>query len=888
MGSLKKMFDPSTVAVIGASEKKGSVGRTVFENLLLSPDRRAFPVNPVRDTVLGISAFKHVTDIGEPIDLAIVASPAASVPAVVEECGQAGAEGIVIISAGFREIGDEGRVLEAGIEAIRRKYGMRILGPNCLGFIRPGIGLNATFINGMPESGKIAFISHSGALGTAILDWAVDAHVGFSMFASLGSMLDVDFGDLIDYLGNDPLTRSIILYMEDVGHAKKFMSAARGFARTKPIIILKPGKFTEGAKAARSHTGAMTGDDQVYDAAFKRVGVVRVEGIEDLFNCATVLDSKRPPAGARVVIISNAGGPGAIATDWLIASGGTLAQLSDDTMQALNSFLPKYWSRGNPIDVLGDSDTERYTKSLNVCLKDPNIDAVLLIYTPQGKVNALELADEVISIARTADKPIITTFMGGKAVAEARRLFAKNDVPTYDTPEEAVKTYLYMVKYERNLELLYETPAELPVEEAPPKNSLKALIRSICRRGRTVLTEEESKRFLRTYRIPFTPVRVARSAEEAVSIARAQGYPVVLKIVSQDIIHKTEVGGVILDIESDEEATKGYTELVNRAGKKAPDAGIVGVSVQKMIKNIDYELILGAKKDRDFGSVILFGFGGTNAEMFKDFSIGLPPLNQTLSRRLIEETKVYRMIQGFRGRKPANITQLEHIVVSFANLIVDFPEIDEMDLNPIAIADGKALAIDARIIIDKECLEYGSSYPHLVITPYPRRHTTPYVLNDGTNVLLRPIRPEDEPLQYRMLSTLSPDTLRGRFFHFIRNITHEELTRFCNIDYDREMAIVAEMRQADVRSIIGVGRIVIESDLKTGEFALLVHDDYQDRGLGSKLLDIIIGIGLEKRLEVIYGIVLSDNFRMLDLCRRAGFDTEDLPDGLVRVELTLR
>lgn len=888
MGDLKSMFNPSTIAVIGASEKEGSVGRIILENLLLAADRKVFPVNPSKETVLGVPSLKKVTDIGQHIDLAVVAAPAPTVPAVIEECGLAGTEGIVIISAGFKEAGDEGQRLEGQIAEIRRKYGMRIIGPNCLGFIRPKQGINATFINAMPEPGKIAFISHSGALGSAIVDWAVDAQIGFSMFVSLGSMLDVDFGDLIDYLGDDPETRSIMIYMEGVGHAKKFMSAARGFARTKPIIVIKPGKFTEGAKAALSHTGAMTGDDEVYDAAFKRVGVVRVEGINDLFNCATVLDSEHLPAGSRVVIITNAGGPGAITTDQLIARGGSLAKLTDASIGELDAFLPRYWSHGNPVDVLGDADVDRYIKSLEVCLGDRNVDGVLLIYTPQGMVKSPELAEAVTLAAKQAPKPVITTFMGGKAVAQARQLFVNNSIPTYDTPEDAVRTYLYMYKYERNLELLYETPAELPVDQAPPKNSLKALIRSICQEGRTALTEEESKRFLRTYKIPFTNVRIACSIQEAAGIAGNEGYPVVLKIVSPDILHKTEVGGVILDVKSEDELKAGYTQLMSRAAERAPEGRIVGVSVQRMVVNVDYELILGAKKDKDFGAVILFGLGGVNAELFRDFSIGLPPLNQTLARRLMEETKVYNMIRGFRGKQPADLAQLEQIVVSFANLIIDFPEIDEMDINPIAIAKGDPVAIDARIIIDKDCLEYWPGYPHLVISPYPTRYVTPYILTDGTQVLLRPIRPEDEPLEYEMLATLSPDTVRGRFFQSIKDISHAELTRFCNIDYDREMAIVAELRGGGVRKIVGVGRVIIESDFKSGEFALLVHDDYQNQGLGYKLLDMMIGIGLEKRLEMIYGIVLADNYRMLNICRNSGFRIERMPDGLMCVELALR
>lgn len=888
MHTLKELFDPRSVALIGASEREGSVGRTVLENLLGAKDRRKiFPVNPKAEIVLGQKSYPHIGSIPEPVDLAVISTPAPSVPAIVDACGKEGVSGLVIISAGFRETGEEGKRLEDEIEKTRRRYGMRIIGPNCLGFIRPGIGLNATFIKATPEQGKIAFISHSGALGSAILDWAMDAGIGFSMFVSLGSMIDVDFGDLIDFLGTDPATRSILIYMEGVGQAKKFMSAARGFARTKPIIILKPGRFQESAKAAHSHTGALTGDDEVYDAAFKRAGVVRVEGIDDLFSAASVLDSKHLPRGARLVIVTNAGGPGAITTDWLIGQGGQLAALSEETLNDLNSFLPSYWSHGNPVDVLGDADVDRYHKAMDICLDDPNVDGMLLIYTPQGMVKPKGLAEGISELAKKAWKPLLTTFMGGSAVAEAREIFIANNIPTYDTPEKAVRTYMAMHRYQRNLDLLYQTPAELPVNQAPPKNSLKALVRSICRRSRYALTEEESKRFLVNYNIPTAMTRLARSLDEALNLAHDMSYPVALKIVSPEILHKSDVGGVVLNVRSDQELTERYEALISHISEVLPQATITGVSVQQMVGHVDYEVILGAKKDKDWGSVILFGMGGVGTEIFRDFSIGLPPLNQTLARRLMEETRVFKMLKGYRGRQPADLKRLEQIVVTFSEMIVDFPEIDEMDINPIAISRGTPIALDARIVIDPDCIEYIPPYPHLVITPYPSRYVIPWILEDGIAVILRPIRPEDEPLEHSMLETLSPDTVRGRFFQSIKNLSHAELTRFCNIDYDREMALVAELREGRHRRLIGVSRLIMDPDLRSGEFAVLIHDDYQNKRLGSKLLDMLIGIAMEKHMQSIYGIVLSDNKRMLYICYKAGFTATLLPEGLTRVELDL-
>jgi acetyltransferase len=888
MGSIKSMFNPKAIALIGANEEPGSVGRATLENLLVSGSKNIFLVNPKRKTVLGLECFPDIASLPEHIDLAVIVTPAKTVPDLVEECGKADAEGIIIISAGFKEIGEEGKQLEQKIIAIRKKYGMKIIGPNCIGVIRPNIGLNASFLKARPIGGNIAFISQSGALGSAIFDWAINAHIGFSMFASLGSMIDVDFGDLIDFLGYDYYTRSIILYMEGVGNAKKFMSAARGFARNKPIIIVKPGRFTESAKAARSHTGAMAGDDQVYEAAFKRVGVIRVKEFADLFNSAEVLDSKNLPKGRRLAIITNAGGFGVMATDALIDLGGELAKISDKSIAELDRSLPSFWSKGNPIDILGDADEKRYANAIKACIDDPEVDGILAIYSPQAVAKSDKVAETVVEVAKGSWKPIVTAWVGGENVQKGREVFYRNNIPIYETPEDAVKTYLNMYKYYRNLELLYETPAELPLKEAPPKYHLKALIRRVVKEGRTVLSEEESKDFLSDYGIPIILPYLVHSIDGAISIANRIKYPVVLKIASPDISHKSDVGGVKAGIRIEDELREEYSQLLVKVKEKAPQAVISGVTVQKMIDKIDYEVILGAKKDKDFGSVILFGMGGIGTEVFKDISIGLPPLNQTLARRLMEETEVYKMLQGYRGKKPADMKELEHILVNFSNLIVDFPEIAEMDINPIAISDGKPYALDARIIIDKESMDYTVHYPHLVITPYPTRYTTTWKLLDGTEVILRPIKPEDEPLEHELLSNLSEETLRTRFFSIIKDITHEMLIRFCNIDYDREMAIVAELKEGNKKRIIGIGRLIIEPDLRSGEYAVLVHDAYQGKGLGYKLVDVIIGIAQDKELEEIHGTVLTENEKMLRVARKLGFTTKIQPDGITEVKLVLK
>jgi acetyltransferase len=702
-------------------------------------------------------------------------------------------------------------------------------------------------------------------------------------------MIDVDFGDMIDFLGDDPATRSILIYMEGVGNARKFMSAARAFARRKPIIILKPGRFEQSAKAAHSHTGAMAGDDAVYEAAFRRAGVVRVGEIAELFAAAEVLDSRRLPAGSRLAIVTSAGGPGVMATDAIIQMGGQLAELSSESMKQLNAFLPPYWSKDNPVDLLGDATVERFTKALTICLADTQVDGVLVIYVPLDSAPSNELAQVVAEIAKNNSKPVIAAWMGGKGVREARDIFVASSIPSYDTPEEAVRTYVNMCKYKSHLDQLYETPDELPLHKAPAKDRLKELIQIALKEKRTLLNEEESKEFLAVYRIPVTKTQVASDPQAAISIAEKGGYPVVIKVVSPDISHKSDVGGVIMGIDSSAALKEAYAKLMQAVKKNAPAAVITGVAVEKMVTNVDYELILGAKKDKDFGSVILFGMGGTMAEFIKDFSIGLPPLSQTLAKMLIQDTKVYKMLQGFRGKPAADFEGLEEIIVNFSNLIVDFPEIAEIDINPLAISRGSASALDARIIIDKNYdATCRSTYPHLIITPYPTRYVKTEHLSDGTKVLLRPIRPEDEPAEHEMLTSLSAESLRTRFFSTIKEMSHESLILFCNIDYDRHMAIVAEIQENGGKKMIGVARLIMNQDMTTGEVAVLVQDRFKGKRLGSKLVKMLIGIARAKGLADIRADVLTGNKSMLNVFSRLGFSTHWVSGGTTEALLKLK
>jgi len=894
MKNIDSFFNPRSVALIGATDRAGSVGRIILDNLLLARDKRQiYPVNPKREKILDIKCYPDISSLSETPELVIIATHAKTVPDMVEASGKAGVKAIIIISSGFKETGTEGKTREDKIADIAGKYNIRIIGPNCMGVIKPSTNLNATFTTRMSKPGQVAFLSQSGALGSAVLDWAVSHEIGFSAFVSLGSMLDVDFGDLIDYFGEDPETRSIIIYLESFGssikNAQKFMSAARGFARTKPVVVIKAGKFQESVKAAKSHTGAMVGEDLYYDATFDRAGVVRVEEIEDLFNCASILNTARLPKEPNLAIITNAGGPAILATDALISRGGKLAQLSEETVATLNEFLPAYWSKSNPVDVGGDVDPPKYLKTIETILNDPGVNGAVIIYTSQGIANPAETAKAIIKYAKIANKPILTAMMGGGEVAEARQLLYESNIPTYDFPEEAIKTYLYMYQYARNLETLYETPEDLPLNVGAPKNYLKILAHKTVREGKTLLSEEDSKKLLRTYGISTTTPHFAQNAEEAIMIASSIGYPVVMKISSPDITHKSDVGGVILNITSADELRKALGNMMGNVSKSKPDARIDGVTIQKLITNRDYELIVGSKKDSVLGPVIMFGLGGMEAEFFKDVSVGLPPLNQRLARRMLEHTNIYQVLsQGFRAKPKVNLRLLDETLVRVSNLIVDFPEIKELDINPLAISGNNAIALDARIILDEEIIKRGiEEYAHLIIHPYPTKYIQPWRCRDGRNVVLRPIRPEDEPLERELIEELSSESSRFRFFYILKEITHDMLSRFCNIDYDREIAIIAEYTANGKRRNVGVGRLIIEPSGEKAEFAVVVADDFQNNGLGLKLCDTLIGIAQDKGLKSIYGIVLNDNLRMISLAKKLGFTLKPFANEESQISLGL-
>jgi acetyltransferase len=754
---------------------------------------------------------------------------------------------------------------------------MRIIGPNCLGVIRPHMKLNASFAVKNAQPGSIAFISQSGALCTAILDWANTENIGFSYFVSIGSMIDVDFGDLIDYFGTDSRTRSIIMYVEGLTKARKFMSAARHFARSKPILVVKAGKFSESAKAATSHTGSLTGEDEVYDAAFRRAGIIRVEEIEDLFNCSEVLGLQPNPRGPNLAIITNAGGPGVMATDALIARGGKLAPLSSQTIKALDKILPSYWSRGNPIDILGDASPQRYSDAIKICCQDDNIDGLLIIHTPQGVTSPLAAASAVVEASKGESKTILTSWMGEEDVRESNAFLNRNKLPTYSTPERAIKTYMYMCQYTRNLEQLYETPEELSAELHIPKEPLKDMMQKVANSGRGILSETEAKMVLEAYGIPIAETRTAGTKEEAVLAAEQTGYPVVLKVNSPQITHKTDVGGVVLGLKNESEVQEAYRTIIENAQKLASDAQVQGVVVQPMITRKGYEVIIGSKKDPLFGPVVLFGMGGVFVELFRDRALGFPPLNQTLARRIMERTKIYTLLRGFRkGMPQANVKRLEEIMVKFSQILVDFPQIEEVDINPLLVDDEDAVALDARMIMNTDLVsKEPSSHEHLVISPYPKKYEWQWKLKDGHPALLRPIKPEDEPLENELWKTFSDETQRFRFFSPMRTWSHATLVRYTNIDYDREIAIIAELTENMQRKMIGVVRMILDPpDFKTAEVAIVVGDPWQGQGLGSKMMECIIEIAKDKGLESVYGLILRDNARAIELFKQNGFSVD--------------
>jgi acetyltransferase len=891
---LDVFFEPESVALIGATDKPGSVGRTVLWNLISTPfGGTVYPVNPKRSSVLGIRAYPTIGSIAEKVDLAVVTTPARSVPGIIRECVQAGVRAAIIISAGFKELGPEGLALENQVLEEARKGKMRIIGPNCLGLMSPLSGLNATFARGMALPGNVGFISQSGALCTAILDWSFREQVGFSAFISIGSMADVGWGDLIDYLGNDPRTRSILVYMESIGDARSFLSAAREVALAKPIIVIKPGRTAAAAKAAASHTGSLTGSDEVLDAAFRRSGVLRVNNIADLFYMAEVLAKQPRPAGPRLSIITNAGGPAVLATDALVTEGAEATELTPETMEALNQVLPAAWSRNNPVDILGDAAPERYAKALEIVAKDPNADGMLVILTPQSMTDPTKTAEQLKPYAKIEGKPVIASWMGGTEVAAGEEILNRAGIPTFPYPDTAARAFVYMWRDSYNLKGLYETPMALASEEAEAdRKKADSIIQTVRKSGRTILTEFESKQLLATYGIPTVETHVAADVETAVVLAKKIGFPVVLKLYSETITHKTDVGGVVLNLRNEEAVRNAFHSIETSVRDKVGIQHFQGVTVQPMAKLDGYEIIIGSSADPQFGPVLLFGMGGQLVEVFKDRALALPPLTTTLARRMMEQTKIYTALKGVRGRKPVDLAGLEQLLVRFSQLVVEQRWIKEIDINPLLASPERLIALDARVVVyGQEVSE--AALPKLAIRPYPVKYVGSWTMKDGTPVTIRPIRPEDEPLMVKFHETLSDRTVYQRYLHMLKlsqRVAHERLTRICFIDYDREMALVAETKDPATGEprVVAVGRLKRAHGANEAEFALILSDEFQGRGLGSELLRRVLDVARGEKLSRVTGDILPDNMVMQRICEKLGFELKrSVEDPVVKAALNL-
>jgi acetyltransferase len=893
--TLDAIFKPNSVAVIGATERTGSVGRTILWNLISSPfGGTVYPVNPTRRSVLGIKAYPTIGAIGEPVDLAVVVTPAQTVPGIIEECVDAGVRGAIVISAGFKERGPQGVKLEQQILATARQANMRVVGPNCLGIMSPLTGLNATFAAAMAMPGNVGFISQSGALCTSVLDWSFEEKVGFSAFVSIGSMLDVGWGDLIYYLGDDPNTNSIVIYMESVGDARSFLSAAREVSFTKPVIVIKAGRTEAAAQAAASHTGSLTGSDEVLDAAFRRGGVLRINTVADIFYISEVLSKQPRPKGPRLTIVTNAGGPGVLATDALITQGGELASLSEATIAELNELLPEHWSHGNPIDILGDADPERYAKSLEIAARDPNSDGLLVILTPQAMTDPTLTAEQLRPYAHSTGKPMLASWMGGSGVADGVNILNRVGIPTFDYADTATRLFNYMWRYADNLAALYETPAITEGQEgdAPDRALVQRTLDEARKAGRTILSEYDSKLLLAAYGIPTVPMRLAATPDEAVKAADELGYPVVVKIHSETITHKSDVGGVILNLPNADAVRAAFQTIETNVLKQFTPADFLGVSVQPMAKLDGYELIVGSSVDPQFGPVLLFGTGGTLVEVFKDRALGLPPLNTTLARRMMERTKIFTALQGIRGRPPVDLAALERLMVRFSQIVAENPRIKEIDINPLLASHERLLALDARVVLYAPDVP-DEAIPPLAIRPYPIQYVWDFTLKDGTPVVIRPIRPEDEPRMVKFHESLSERTVLLRYLDPIKladRISHQRLARISFIDYAREIILVAEHRNTRTGEpeIIAASRLSKLHDTNSADFTLVISDAWQGKGLGTEILRRQMEIAQAEGIHHIQSALLPEADNMRHIFQKFGFSVHPLPDKpSMRAEIDL-
>ena len=900
--NLDSLFKPTSIAVIGASKRPNSVGAVLSHNLLNAGfDGPVMPVNPKETSIESTLAYNSVGDLPIPPDLAVICTPPQTVPGLVSELSARGTRGVVVVTAGFGEGGSEaGKELMQQLLQAARPTLTRVIGPNCLGIMVPSKGVNASFSHINPLPGNLAFVTQSGAVATAVVDWATHRRIGFSHVVSLGDMGDVDFGDMLDFLAADPNTRGILMYIESVTDARKFMSAGRAAARAKPVIVIKSGRNEAAAKAAASHTGALAGSDEVYDAAFRRAGMLRVFDLDELFAAVETLAMGLRLKGDRLVIVTNGGGMGVLATEALVDAGGTVATIAPETIEQLNGVLPPTWSGANPIDIIGDATGKRYADALDIVLEDPNQDAVLVLNCPAAVADSLEAANALTdNLKRRGRLPVLTSWVGEGAARKARRMFADNRIPTYETPNKAVGALMHMVNYKRNQELLLQTPPSIADDFAPDTARAEALIQAALDAGRVWLTEPEAKSVLDAYGIPVVATRSVKTPKEAAAAAKEIGKPVALKILSPDLTHKSDVGGVRLNLLTPDAVRDAASAMLDTVGHLAPQATIDGFTVQEMAHMPGaHELIVGIADDSLFGPILLFGQGGTAVEVIKDKAISLPPLNMVLAYEMMRRTRVWKLLQGYRSRPQADLEAIAMTLVKLSQLICDLNTIVELDINPLFASEKGVLALDARIKVRPPI--DGTLARRLAIRPYPKKLEKPVTLRDGRQFLLRPIRPEDEPLIQDMLAHSTEDDIRLRFFTPLKQLTHEVAARMSQIDYHREMALVAEApRPKDEpplgngapngKTIFGVVRISADPDNEKAEYAVMVRSDMKGLGLGYLLMNEIIGYAKDRGTREVFGEVLRENTTMLKMCEELGFQRTNDPDdpGIVHVRVKL-
>jgi acetyltransferase len=886
--SLQYIFAPRRIAVLGADDGPRTAGRAVLSNLVGSGfSGTVYPVHPDREAVFGIAAYPDVREIPMPIDLAVLAGPPETIIPDLDACIEKGVKAALILAGDLHHrVRDRDAQLRTIQERCRRS-GIRCIGPNSLGLCRPRLGLNATTARNPIEAGHLAFITQSATLGAAVIDYASAKHVGFSTFVSLGAQIDVNFADLIDFLGMDPETRGIVLYIESVKDGRRFMGAARAFARAKPLVVVKGGEFAASAQVSCTRSGVLAGEDMVYDAVFKRAGMVRVREVLDLFHLSEALAKQGPPAGNRLLIVTNAGGPAIMATDSLLRGGGELAGLSPNTVDALKKLLPEHWRPGNPIDVLSDASPERICRVIETCLNETEAHGILTILTPQFATQPVQTAERLAQLSRNKRRPLLACWMGAGEIATARDILSRADIPTFDAPEQAINSFLYMYNYDRNIKLLYETPANILEDFNPQSSIVERTFRQAAADGRTLLSECESREVLGAYGIPSPPIALAETPEEALALAKTMGFPVALKVESPEVSRRGEVGGTELHVR-EKDVPWAFERIRNNLLSLRPDAAFRGITVQPMILWPGHALALGAKKDPTFGSVIVFGIGGDLFEAMEDCAVGLPPLNQILARRLMEDTRIYRHLKK-KVRPRAGLEVLEQAMLRFSQLIVDFPEIREMDINPFYLGEEQGVCLNARIVLEDAVLSgykraAGTCCPeNLVVCPYPCHFIDTAFLKDGTPYLIRPIRPEDEPLLHELFKIFSKHTILMRFFQPITEIPHEQMVRYCHIDYDREIALLALIQEGPKETLIGVGRVTMLPDRESAELAVVVGDPWHGQGVGRQLCEHCLDVARGQGVRNMSMDVMWQNRPMRCLAKRLGFEevrSED--DALIR------